>query len=230
MNRYGAKNTGLGSLNGTTDIDLKIKDVYIGRWISCTQATFPTAIGDILTELEKLGQATATLPTPNSIYNFGTETPYSTKLVPLRDMNWLKNNDVAILRSINFYALDTTKVGSVHQHAATLDAIINPPAANDEYVRTKYLRNELAVTWQPTFFNPEFRVGKQNVLANVNASDSTGAAALGIGFGLPINFSDLYYKPNIWQGFEVSGFCVQYIEDTSKFQRYPIICEAEFVV
>lgn len=228
--RSGAKNIGLGNLDGTTDIDLKIKNVYIGRWISCTQDTFPTAIGDIMTELEKLAQATAALPTRNSVYNFGTESPYSTRLVPLRDMSFLKNNQNAILRSINFYALDTTKTGSAYQHAATLDAIINPATANDEYVRTKYLRNELAVTWQPTFFNPEFKISRKNILANVNAGDGDGAAALGIGFGLPINFSDLYYKPSIWNDFEVSGFCVQYIEDTSKFQRYPIICEAEFVV
>ena len=228
--RAGAKNIGLGNLDGTTDIDLQIKNVYIGRWISCTQDTFPTAIGDIMTELEKLAQATATLPTRNSVYNFGTESPYSTRLVPLRDMIFLKNNQNAILRSINFYALDTTKTGSAYQHAATLDAIINPATANDEYVRTKYLRNELAVTWQPTYFNPEFKISRKNILANVNSGDGDGAAALGIGFGLPINFSDLYYKPNVWNEFEVSGFCVQYIEDTSKFQRYPIICEAEFVV
>lgn len=230
MKRNGAKNIGLGNLNGTTDIDLQIKDVYIGRWISCTQSTFPTAIGDILTELEKLAQATTTLPTQNSIYDFASGSPYSTRLVPLRDMRWLKDNDIAILRSINFYALDTTKQGSAYQHAATLDAIINPVTSNDEYIRTKYLRNELAVTWQPTYFNPEFKVGKQNILANVNASDGTGAAALGIGFGLPINFSDLYYKDKNWDTFDITGFCVQYVESTGRFQRYPIICEAEFVV
>lgn len=234
MNRYGAKSAGLGTLNGTTDIDLKISQVYIGRWISCTTNSFPSDIAGIMTEFEKLAQATTTLPTKTSVYNFGAGTPYSTKLVPLRSMDFLRNSKNAILRSINFYALDTTKSGSAYQHAATLSEIMNPSTANDEYIRTKYLRNELAVTWQPTFFNPEFLAGRTNILANVN-SGTDATTSLGIGFGLPINFSDLYYKPERdWSAnsaaFEVYGFCVQYIEATSMYQRYPIICEAEFVV
>lgn len=234
MNRYGAKNTGLGAMNGTTDIDLKISQVYIGRWISCTSNVFPSNATDIMTEFEKLAQATATLPTRTSQYNFATETPYSTKLVPLRSMDFLRSSKNAILRSINFYALDTTKSGSAYQHAATIAEIMNPSTSNDEYIRTKYLRNELAVTWQPTYFNPEFLAGRTNILANVNSSTET-TTSLGIGFGLPINFSDLYYKPERgWSAgtsvFEVYGFCVQYIEATAKYQRYPIVCEAEFVV
>lgn len=227
------KNYGLGNLNGTTDIDLNIRNIYIGRWISCTTDTFPTTISNILTEFEKLAQATSVLPARNSAYANNTTSPYGTKLVPLRDMSFLDQSTSAILRSINFYALDTTKSGSAYQHAATLSAIMNPSTSNDEYIRTKYLRNELAVTWQPTYFNPEFRVGGKNILANVNASDGDGLTALGIGFGLPINFSDMYYRPkNGWSGaeFEVYGYCMQYIEDTSLYQRYPLICEAEFVV
>lgn len=226
---------GIGAINnglsGTTDIDLNTQNFYIGRWISCTSDTFPTTHANLMTELEKLGQATTTLPTPNSIYDYAGGVPYSSKLIPLRNMDFLADGNNAILRSVSFYALDVTKSGSSHQHAATLSAILNPATTNDEYVRTKYLFNEISVTWQPTYFNPVFRVGGKNILANINSAETTGSATLGIGFGLPISFTDLYYRPDSgWTSFDVIGFCVQWIADTSRFQRYPIICDAEFVV
>lgn len=225
----------ISGLGDRTAIDINLKEVLIGRWISQSGNAISTN-ADMLTELEILGQATATLPTAGSEYDFVGGVPYTTRLRNIREWkNRLSDSQDAYLRSILFYILDTTKNGSPYQDAAVLAEIMTPSDPFNVPARANYLNSELPVTWMPNGFNPVFKINGVNILQNftmtdrLQSSDSGNAALLSMGLTLPTVFDDLYYRPQ--QGFkniDVEAYCVQPV--LTKYQRYCVVCEATFVI
>lgn len=233
---------GISGLGDISDIDLNIQEVIIGRWISSTTGTPVANTTTYLTELEKLGQATQTLPAEDSVYNYGTGVPYKSVLMPTRNViKHISRSNIVRLRTLSFYALDTTKSGSAYQTSSVFTAITTSESTDDAYRRTPYLNSEIAVDWQPNFFNPQFRINDKNILpaaiSGYNGLNFDGVSqddgVLATGLTLPVTFSDIYFKSqNPINKIEVVAFCVQPIDvgGTIYYQRYPVVCEAEFVI
>jgi hypothetical protein len=226
----GARSRGLA---GVTDIDLNTRSVIVGRWISTTGTAVVTA-ANMRTELERLGQATSTLPTRDSVYN-GTPTgPYTTILREVREWRRYISDRGAWIRSAYFYALDTTVTGGTGQDAATVAAIKVPATPSEPPVRATYQQSELPVTWMPNHFSPKITVDGRNILANsaeMPVSAPTSVALASIGQTLPVIYDDIYFRLNSSAArFDIEAAVLQWIAATSLYQRYPVVCEIEFLI
>lgn len=222
-----------GGLAGVTDIDLNTRQVVVGRWVSWTGTAVTTA-ADMVTELERLGQATATLPTRDSVYNFAGGVPYTTQLRAIREWRRYIAERGAWIRSAYFYALDTTLTGSALQDAATVAAIKAPASPTNAPVRSSYLTSEIPVTWMPNNFAPKIIVDGTDILANSQQAPiaiGVNAAMESLGQTLPVVYDDIYYRVRSGvKSINVEAAVCQWIIDSALWQRYPVICEIEFLV
>lgn len=244
MHRHNARVVNMGGLqalmahrsaglSGVTDIDLNTRSVIIGRWISWT-GTAVTSASDMRTELQRLAQATASIPTRESVYDFAGGVPYSTLLREVREWRRYVQDRGAWIRSAYFYALDTTVTGGTGQDAATVAAIKTPATPSEPPVRSTYQMSEIPVTWMPNFFAPKITINGRNILANSAeppASLGDNVALASIGQTLPVIYDDIYYRLNSsTSDISIESAALQWIAATSLHQRYPIICEVEFLV
>lgn len=235
MQPHVIKGPGLAGLGDKTVIDLAISEVYVGRWMSQTGLPVNTD-ADMLVELQRLGQATTTLPTEQSVYDFAGGVPYTTVLKNLREWQArLSQSNNVYLKSLLYYIIDTTKNGSIYQDPAVLAEIMTPTDPYNVYDRANNLNTELPVTWQPNYFNPAFKINGTNVLANMgltayDLSGSTGNPGISsFGASLPLMIDDIYYKPKSGiQSIVASGCVLQNV--LTKYQRYALVCEATFLL
>lgn len=242
MNRKNARVVNMGGLSGflkqtglsgVTDIDLNTQRVIIGRWISWTGTAVTTA-ADQRTELERLAQATATIPTRDSVYNFAGGLPYSTLLRDVREWRRYISDRGAWIRSAYFYALDTTVTGGTGQDAATVAAIKTPATPSEAPVRSTYQMSEVPVTWMPNHFNPTIKIDNVNILANSSelpVDFATNAALASLGQTVPVIYEDIYFRVTSGvKNIDIDAAVLQWIDATSLYQRYPVVCEIEFLI
>jgi len=111
-----------------------------------------------------------------------------------------------------------------------LAALASSAETDDAWVQSPF-RNSLASGWQPNWFRPRLRVNGRDVLFGDAARSAFGSKANvgdeSIGFSLPFSI-----KWDIWLGrvteLEVFAQVVQKIDN--KYVRYPVRCEAHFII
>ncbi len=222
-------------------IDALGSQVIVTRWMSTTQATLEQTAGHIatfaglLTELQQLGEATLVQP------NYKLQaSPYPARLRPLTNLERLHRAACVTLVRIEFMALDTTISGGTGQHADTLTAITDSITAgsgsytlNDAYMQARYRYTAIA-GWQPNGFRPIVKVnGTQMVFQDLLQSElgttlaDSGDAALGL--DLPFCLEGNISLGKV-ETLEIEAMAYQYITETTRFQRYPILCTAIFTI
>jgi hypothetical protein len=184
--------------------------------------------GGYVVELERCGQATATMGTRAVATN-----PYSTRLMPVSPLDDLRSTpNGVLLESAEFIGYDSTRAGSAHQNANNVTAIeASQASATDAYVASHF-RGGIAGNWQPNFCRPEILVNGELILG-MNDTDvvnpATGARShMGhLGIGVPLPFLAYYYR-EFDRISSLDVFCglAQWIETSAeavnKLQRYPV--------
>lgn len=234
---------------GTVDA----RQVVIAKFFSSTESVSPqtanyhslgTSDSAYITELNLLGQATTTIGTQTSQYNFGTGSPYPTRLRPVSNLERLYKNTCVRLVSIEFNAIDTTYPGAEGQDATVVQQIIDTIDPNAggyspgrAYMQTRF-RNGAIGGWQPNWFRPQVVINGQDVLfepfGRTNWSRSPGLGDRGIGLLLPYCLKlDMRFGSIDDKGINVFGACYQYVDTGGEapfYQRYAIDAELIFII
>jgi hypothetical protein len=222
------------------------KPVYIrpalSLWLSTTEPqqvlsagyidpTNPLAYVQDDGEMEKLGQTAAT---PGTVYpDAAPGSAYSTQLRPLTKLNRIISaNSVAISR-LTWLALDTTLTGSTEQDVDTLSAIASSLTSSNDAVAQARFRNYMLGNFQPNCFRPRVKVDGNNLFEDL---EETGFGGVNLGdmtIGLPLPYCwepvDPYPVDDV-KGVEMHAQCCQYVKETGLWQRYPILCIAEWLI
>lgn len=203
---------------------------YTVTWASTSQPTSPQTDGwidDTATgywdELAKVGTQSGT-PALNG-------SPLS-ELRPVVDLSVLLNANEVLIRSLSFHCLDVRKNDSEYQDSATNTAITNSLSDNNQAnIQTRFVFS-VPPDWQPNFFRPSFVVNNRDILGNAGALTNFGtknnAGDKSIGMPLPLSYNFDYYFTGI-KSIKVNALCYQYIQATTMFKRYALICHADFL-
>lgn len=236
--------------------------VRYGYWISSTQPD-QTPSKDFLAnqhdgywvnnsdgyvEWSMLGQDTSFGP-GSSALNIPPELPYTTRLRPMNNMDFLAQAKQVVVVGLDFRAYDHRLPGGTDgQSAATYTEIDNSiSGSNLAYWASRFRGGQMG-DWLNNWFRPSFRIGGLDLLRDLNTSnwgkDASGNPATpnladqSVGWPLPYSFDDMYAYFGSDKGAgqslipEVNAQCVQYIDDgvAPIYKRYPIRCVAHFVV
>lgn len=190
-----------------------------------TNSHIPNDNTGYLTELEKLGQANASVGS-----RVLQASPYPTRLRPLTRLSAIYQSQEVLLKDIEFIGYDTTFTGATGQDAATIADIFASRATDKAYAQSIY-KNAMINNWQPNFLRPEFYVDNKNVLDFLTDNDfespNIGDKSIGIPLG---KCFDLSIRLGKVQDITVFAQLAQYIVTENKFQRYPLLCTATFWV
>lgn len=169
-----------------------------------------------MAELEAIGQADAAIGTKAL-----TAAPYPTRMRPVTPLSEILKSQNVMLYSVQFYAYDTTLEGSASQDAATLAAIYNSRATNDMYAQS-FARNAFIQNWQPNFCRPSLKIDGKEIFRGFHSSNYGTKNNLGdMSIGIPLGYCfELYKELQKVHKIEMWGQIAQYIDDTSKYQRY----------
>lgn len=177
-----------------------------------------------LEELEKLG---------NAIQITGgldpRENPYPSKLRPLDKFDDLNKSKHVLINSINFFAIDTTKIGSVNQNSTVNSAIVTSASSLLNKYAYAGVFGAVLPSFNPNFFRPKVIINGENILdfdlTSLGVNDNQGD--LSMGATLPFNIEPNHYFADGVQSINIKGSCVQLIETggNTYAKRYPVICE-----
>lgn len=178
-----------------------------------------------LEEFEKLGNSVLIEPTTDVI-----EQPYPSKLRPLQRMDFLRTAKNIMIVNYRFYAIDSTKIGSVHQNADVNTAITNSVTSQpvDAYVASRFL-NTIPVSWQPNYFRPKIKINNNNILQNQENTaygDFNNKGDLSIGGFVPDNRNIYYFQPVV-NNIDVYASVRQIVKVGTDYyaKAFPVLCE-----
>lgn len=218
------------SCNGSELLRIEFPKTIVAMFISSTEYAgvqtnahiANTSVG-FLAELEALGQSNAAVGTKALV-----AAPYPTRLRPLTKLSSIYQATEVMLHSLEFFGYDTTLTGAVAQDADTLTAIYATRATNEAYAQSIY-KNALINNWQPNFLRPEFFVDSRNCLDFLSDSNFDGQNLGDLSIGIPLGHCfDLDMFLGKVNEINVNAQLAQYISETSKFQRYAVMCIAKF--
>ena len=188
----------------------------------------------------------------SSALNIPPELPYTTRLRPMNNMDFLAESKQVVVVGLDFRAYDHRLPAGVDGQSAAIYTEIDDSITNTNLAWwASRFRGGTMGDWLNNWFRPSFRIGGLDLLRDLNTSnwevDANGNPAApnladqSVGWPLPYSFDDMYAYFGSDKGAgqnmipEVFAQCVQRIEDTSvppnvAYKRYPIRCVAHFVV
>lgn len=208
------------------------EDLYstpVTTLFASTNNTTPTnTVTGFITALQQASQAYSSPPANNNL------------LYPVVwNSRLTASNQLILLKSATFYAIDSLVTGGSGADPAVITAIetsLNDPRA--AYVSSRFA-NGILPTSGVNLFRPKITFNNSNIILdasqvfsaktnnNIVTSPSATADAT-VGFALPytIHFN-MFIKLPI-NTIEIYAQCGQYITSESKWQMYPVFCEINF--